>query len=162
MALRTRILIFTTALIGAVAPIPLAASAAPLSLAASVAPISAAAAPASAVASSAVTRAPASSSDPTLTRAARTSRSSRAGISVRTWANSATARRVAARESGGNCRAVSPSGKYRGKWQMDASFWRSYGGRAYAATPDRASCAQQDVVAHRGWVARWWQPWSTF
>jgi hypothetical protein len=156
MALRTRILIYTTALLGAVAPIPLAASAAPSSTA-----------PATVVTSSQLnaisgTRVPASSSDPTITRAARTSRASRAGVSVRAWASSATARRVASRESGGNCRAVSPSGKYRGKWQMDANFWRTYGGRAYASTPDRASCAQQDIVAHRGWVARWWQPWSTF
>jgi hypothetical protein len=153
MALRTRILIYSTAVLGVVAPLPLTASAAP---------ISAAVAPASAIATSGVSLVPASSGDPTITRAARTSRSSRAGVSVRAWANSATARRVAARESGGNCQAVSRNGKYRGKWQMDASFWRSYGGRAYAATPDRASCAEQDVVAHRGWVARWWQPWSTF
>lgn len=104
----------------------------------------------------------ASSGDPTVTRAARTSRSSRGKVSVRAWANSPTAKRIVRRESRGNCRAVSSGGTYRGKWQMSPTFWRHYGGRKYAATPDRASCAQQDIVAHRGWVASWWRPWSTY
>jgi hypothetical protein len=118
-------------------------------------------APASA-ASSVSTARTASSGDVTITRKARTSRSSRGGISVRTWANSATARRVARRESGGNCRAVSRGGTYRGKWQMNSAFWAHYGGRKFASSANRASCAEQDLVAYRGWVDRWWRPWSTF
>lgn len=65
------------------------------------------------------------------------------------------------RESHGICTAVNPSGKYRGRWQMDANFWSAYGGLAYASTPDRATCHQQDLVAYRGWQARGWQPWPT-
>lgn len=76
------------------------------------------------------------------------------------WASSAFARKVANCESGGNPRAVNASGKYRGKWQMDASFWRTYGGLQYASTPDRATEAQQDSVAYRGWQDRGWSPWS--
>lgn len=76
------------------------------------------------------------------------------------WANTPKARAVARCESGGSPRAVNPSGKYRGKWQMDSSFWAAYGGRAFALTPDRASESQQDLVAYRGWQARGWSPWS--
>lgn len=76
------------------------------------------------------------------------------------WASSWAARRVAECESGGNPRAVNPSGKYRGKWQMDRSFWRTYGGLRFASRPDLATEAQQDEVAYRGWLARGWQPWS--
>lgn len=138
LALAGAALIGVTALVGA----PQAANAAP-----------------AAAATSAPT---ASGGDPTVTRAARTSRASRGKVSVRAWANSATARRIVHRESRGNCRAVSRGGTYRGKWQMSRTFWNHYGGRKYAATADRASCAQQDIVAHRGWVASWWRPWSTY
>jgi hypothetical protein len=100
--------------------------------------------------------------DKTVTRHARTSRSYRKNILVKKWASSATAKRITRHESGGNCRAVSPGGTYRGKWQMNPSFWRSYGGKKFAPSPDRASCYEQDIIAHRGWVDRWWQPWSTF
>ena len=74
--------------------------------------------------------------------------------------DSSHARMIVRRESGGSCTAVSPSGLYRGKWQMGSSFWRSFGGLQYASTPDRASCAEQDQVAYRGWLAAWWQPWG--
>lgn len=103
-----------------------------------------------------------STDDRTTNYRARTSRSYRGSIGASAWAKSPTARRVAYRESRNNCRIVSPSGKYRGKWQMDSNFWRSYGGLKYASTPDRASCYHQDIVAYRGWVARWWQPWTTY
>lgn len=116
-------------------------------------------APASAAPAATAMRA---SADVTVSRAARSSRTSRGKVSVRAWASSATARRIARHESGGNCKAVSRGGTYRGKWQMNRAFWAHYGGRKFASTPDRASCAQQDVVAYRGWVDRWWSPWSTF
>lgn len=63
-------------------------------------------------------------------------------------------------ESHRNPQAVNPSGKYRGKWQMDADFWATYGGRAFASRPDLASEYQQDLVAYHGWLARGWQPWA--
>lgn len=99
--------------------------------------------------------------DVTVSPLARTSREYRTTVGVQRFATSATARRVVSRESGGQCTIADPSGTYRGKWQMDADFWSTYGGRQFAARPDLATCAQQDVVAYRGWVDRWWQPWST-
>lgn len=75
------------------------------------------------------------------------------------WARSPKAVAVANCESGGNPRAVSASGKYRGKWQMSAGFWEAYGGLAFAPTADAATEAEQDVVAYRGWLARGWSPW---
>lgn len=76
------------------------------------------------------------------------------------WVASEHARRVANCESGGDPRAVSRTGKYRGKWQMDADFWRTYGGLRYASRPDLATESDQDRVAYAGWLARGWQPWS--
>lgn len=99
-------------------------------------------------------------SDVTRTSAARSSRAHRQSISVRAFVSSPHARRVVYRESKGQCGVVNPSGKYRGKWQMDRNFWRAYGGKAFASTPDRATCAEQDIVAWRGWVASWWHPWG--
>lgn len=99
--------------------------------------------------------------DVTTTEQARTSRAHRAALGVTAFAASATARRVVERESGGRCDIVSSGGTYRGKWQMNADFWRAYGGSEFAATPDLATCDEQDVVAYRGWVDRWWQPWPT-
>lgn len=64
--------------------------------------------------------------------------------------------------------AVSKSGKYRGKYQMDRDFWLTYGGDpAYAGTPDdrmtwrweQASPEDQDRVALNGYAARGLDPW---
>ncbi len=99
-------------------------------------------------------------SDVTRTRVARSSKAHRKTVSVKAFVSSPHARRVVYRESKGQCRVVNPSGKYRGKWQMDRNFWRAYGGKAFASTPDRATCAEQDIVAWRGWVASWWHPWG--
>lgn len=82
------------------------------------------------------------------------------GARAHQWANTPKARSVSNCESGGNPCAVNPSGKYRGKWQMDSSFWSSYGGLNYASRPDLASEYDQDIVAYRGWLARGWSPWS--
>ena len=57
-------------------------------------------------------------------------------------------------------RLSAPTATYRGKWQMGASFWAAYGGKAYASRADLATCAEQDRVAYRGWVAAWWNPWG--
>jgi peptidoglycan hydrolase-like protein with peptidoglycan-binding domain len=98
--------------------------------------------------------------DPTMTAAARGSRAARQAVPFAVWRNSAHARMIVARESGGSCTAVSRSGAYRGTWQMGAPFWRSFGGLAFAPTPDQATCGEQDYVAYRGWIASWWSPWG--
>jgi peptidoglycan hydrolase CwlO-like protein len=52
--------------------------------------------------------------------------------------------RIAACESGGNPRAVSASGQYRGKYQFDPGTWRGVGG---TGDPAAASEAEQDLRA---------------
>lgn len=76
------------------------------------------------------------------------------------WRNSAKAKSVIMCESGGDYSVRSRTGKYRGAWQMDADFWRTYGGLKYAPRPDAATPHQQDLVAYRGWLSRGWQPWA--
>ena len=49
--------------------------------------------------------------------------------------------RIARCESGGNPRAVSPDGRYRGKYQFSRATWRGLGG---SGDPARASEAEQD------------------
>ncbi len=102
----------------------------------------------------------ASSVDRTVTTKAKTSKNYRERIPLSEWVAADHAKAVAKRESGGNCKAVSSSGTYRGKWQMGAPFWAAYGGKAYAKRADLATCAQQDKVAYRGWIASWWHPWG--
>lgn len=51
-------------------------------------------------------------------------------------------------------------GAHRGYWQMDADFWRTYGGLEFASHPDYASESEQDLVAYRGYLARGWEPWT--
>jgi hypothetical protein len=65
-------------------------------------------------------------------------------------------RRIAQCESGGNPRAVSPSGKYRGKYQFDRATWEAWGGRG---DPIRNSEATQDRVAVKLYRARGTKPW---
>lgn len=89
------------------------------------------------------------------------SRSERQRVSFSVWLASPTRNRVVWRESHGVCTITNPSGKYQGAYQMDDGFWRAYGGLAYAPNPHQATCAEQDRVAYRGWLARGWQPWPT-
>ncbi len=98
--------------------------------------------------------------DPTMTTAARGSRSARELVPFATWRVSPHGAMIVKRESGGSCTITSPSGAYRGKWQMSSAFWRAYGGLNYASSADRATCLQQDRVAYRGWLASWWYPWG--
>ena len=49
---------------------------------------------------------------------------------------------------------------YDGKWQMDSSFWATYGGLAYASNAAAASEVEQDSVAYKGFLNRGWQPWE--
>lgn len=92
-------------------------------------------------------------------RAASRSRVSSEWARSAVWASTAAARRVADCESDAPT-DVNPSGKYRGKWQMDRDFWKKYGGLRFASRPELATEAQQDLVAYRGWKARGWQPWE--
>jgi hypothetical protein len=67
--------------------------------------------------------------------------------------------RIAACESGGNW-AINTGNGYYGGLQMDMTFWRSYGGLAYASRPDLASKAEQIVVAERARDSgRGYGPW---
>lgn len=52
--------------------------------------------------------------------------------------------RIAQCESGGNPRAISPGGTYRGKYQFDRATWRSLGGHG---DPARAPEPEQDRLA---------------
>ena len=68
-------------------------------------------------------------------------------------------RRIAECESGGNPRAVSPDGRYRGKYQFTRSTWKSYGGRG--SDPARASERHQDRVALRLYRDQGTAPWPS-
>lgn len=59
-------------------------------------------------------------------------------------------------ESGGNYRAISPGGKYRGAYQFDYGTWRSVGG---TGDPAAASPAEQDKRAAILYAQRGAQPW---
>lgn len=49
--------------------------------------------------------------------------------------------------------------RYKGGLQMDATFWRNYGGLAYAPAPHLASREQQITVAERGLKVQGWGAW---
>ena len=79
---------------------------------------------------------------------------------ARYWADSWAARCVSSKEGG----VASNTGNgYYGKWQADIDFQRAYGREFY----DRWGVASnwpawaQDVMAHRGYRSRGWQPWPT-
>lgn len=59
-------------------------------------------------------------------------------------------------EAGGNYRAVSRSGKYRGAYQFDQRTWESLGG---TGDPAAASPAEQDARARLLYSQRGWRPW---
>jgi hypothetical protein len=65
-------------------------------------------------------------------------------------------RLIAECESGGNPRAVSPGGTYRGKYQFSRGTWRGLGGRG---DPADASEAEQDRVALKLPRQRGNSPW---
>jgi hypothetical protein len=64
--------------------------------------------------------------------------------------------RIAQCESGGDPRAVSPGGTYRGKYQFDRQTWHAMGGHG---DPVRASEAEQDRRALALYRARGTSPW---
>jgi hypothetical protein len=66
-------------------------------------------------------------------------------------------RKIAQCESGGNPRAVSSSGKYRGKFQFDMATWRSLGGKG---DPAQAPESVQDRLALKLYRQRGTAPWA--
>lgn len=90
--------------------------------------------------------------------AARRARASELGRAL-AWSHSSDGMRVKECESSNRYGPEARTGIYQGAWQMDPSFWRSYGGRAFASHPDAARPWQQDLVAYRGYRARGWEPW---
>lgn len=98
--------------------------------------------------------------DITLSKDAKLYRGARELIPFEVWRTSAFARYISMKESHRNCKAVNRTGKYRGRWQMSSAFWKTYGGKQFASTPEKASCRDQDLVAYNGWIVRGWAPWS--
>jgi hypothetical protein len=70
----------------------------------------------------------------------------------------AVLRRIAECESGGNPRAVSPGGQYRGKYQFSRETWRSLGGRG---DPADAPEWLQDRLALRLYRQSGAAPWPS-
>jgi peptidoglycan hydrolase-like protein with peptidoglycan-binding domain len=66
-------------------------------------------------------------------------------------------REIAQCESGGDPRAVSPNGLYRGKFQFSRSTWKAVGGRG--SDPAEASEAHQDRMALRLYRQQGVAPW---
>ena len=65
-------------------------------------------------------------------------------------------RKIAQCESGGNPRAVSRSGRYRGKFQFDQATWEAAGGKG---DPAAAPESTQDKIALRLYHKRGTAPW---
>jgi peptidoglycan hydrolase-like protein with peptidoglycan-binding domain len=68
----------------------------------------------------------------------------------------AVLRRIAQCESGGNPRAISRSGRYRGKYQFDQGTWQAAGG---TGDPAAAPESTQDRIALRLYRQRGTAPW---
>jgi hypothetical protein len=83
----------------------------------------------------------------------RESGSGSSGSSVRL---PAVLRRIAKCESGGNPRAVSADGRYRGKFQFDRATWRAMGG---SGDPAAAPESVQDRIALKLYRKRGTAPW---
>ena len=85
-------------------------------------------------------------------------RASRSTKRVATNVASLNWRALARCESGGNPRAVNPSGRYFGLYQFDLRTWRSVGGSGY---PHRATAAEQTRRAQMLYADRGARPWPT-
>jgi hypothetical protein len=68
----------------------------------------------------------------------------------------AVLRRIAECESGGNPRAISPGGRYRGKYQFSRETWRNLGG---SGDPAEAPEWQQDRLALKLYRQSGTAPW---
>jgi hypothetical protein len=69
-----------------------------------------------------------------------------------------TLERIAHCESGGNPRAVSADGTYRGKYQFDRTTWQQMGGEG---DPADAAEAEQDRIAAKLLAQRGTAPWPS-
>jgi peptidoglycan hydrolase-like protein with peptidoglycan-binding domain len=67
-------------------------------------------------------------------------------------------RRIAKCESGGDPTAVSPNGRYRGKFQFTRATWRALGGKGDPAEADEAT---QDRLALKLYRRAGTDPWPT-
>ena len=88
-----------------------------------------------------------------------TEKSERKKVTFKVWVNSPTAKHVKYAESKNNCKSTGGNGKYQGTWQVNADFWKTYGGKKYATKASKATCLEQDLIAYQGWLARGWSPW---
>ena len=70
----------------------------------------------------------------------------------------AVLKRIAQCESGGNIRAISPDGRYRGKFQFSRATWRNLGGTGDPAAADEAT---QDRIALKLYRAQGTSPWPS-
>ena len=70
----------------------------------------------------------------------------------------AVLRRIAECESGGNPRAISPGGTYRGKYQFSRGTWRQLGG---SGDPADAPEWVQDKLALKLYRQSGTAPWPT-
>ena len=80
----------------------------------------------------------------------------RARDSSGSGSTSTTLRRIAQCESGGDPTAVSPDGRYRGKYQFSRATWRAMGG---SGDPAKAPEAEQDRRAAALLAERGTAPW---
>jgi hypothetical protein len=64
------------------------------------------------------------------------SKKERKKIPFEVWVKSPTAKFLKKKESSNNCKARGYKGKYLGTWQMNAGFWKTYGGKKYASNPN--------------------------
>ena len=78
------------------------------------------------------------------------------GLTAREASASSVLERIARCESGGDPTAVSPDGRYYGKYQFSRATWRSVGGRG---NPAMASEAEQDRLAAILYERRGGAPW---
>lgn len=86
------------------------------------------------------------------------SESTRKSSGSTTVSMSAAWRKVAQCESGGNPRAVNPTGKYHGLFQFDRQTWRSVGGSGLAS---QASAGEQLMRAKKLYAQRGASPWPS-
>ncbi|MFK4082742.1 transglycosylase family protein [Kribbella sp. NPDC020789] len=91
-----------------------------------------------------------------IVRKERANRSAERPSSSGSVSMSAAWRKVANCESGGNPRAVNPTGKYFGLFQFDKQTWRSVGG---SGSPAQASAAEQLMRAKKLYAQRGNSPW---
>ena len=83
-------------------------------------------------------------------------RGARASATGGTGAGDPILQRIAACESGGDPRAVSAGGRYRGKYQFSRATWRGVGG---TGDPAQASEAEQDRLAAKLLARAGTSPW---